>query len=114
MRRQAGGWLQGRHAGRADGSSATDRSRRISVKPEYDKAPGGRWIGFSYGTEPANLGVGAAISRAGDCDLAGRPSKTVTVFAKIFDSEQRKEVSGIVGVSDVAHQTIERRHRASR
>jgi len=33
-------------------------------------------------------------------------SKTVTVFANIFDSEQRKEVSGVVGVSDVANQEI--------
>jgi regulator of sigma E protease len=31
----------------------------------------------------------------------------VTVFANIFDSEQRKEVSGVVGVSDVANQTID-------
>jgi regulator of sigma E protease len=34
-------------------------------------------------------------------------SKTVTVFANLFDAEQRKEVSGVVGVSDVANQTIE-------
>ena len=33
-------------------------------------------------------------------------TKTVTVFANIFDSEQRKEVSGVVGTSDVANQTI--------
>jgi regulator of sigma E protease len=33
--------------------------------------------------------------------------KTVTVFANLFDSEQRKQVSGVVGVSDVAHQAID-------
>jgi regulator of sigma E protease len=80
--------------------------RTISVKPEYEKGAGRTRIGFSYGTEPANLGVGGAISRAGDAIwLVG--SKTVTVFATIFDSEQRKEVSGVVGVSDVANQTID-------
>jgi len=78
----------------------------ISVRPEYEKSAGRTRIGFSYGTEPANLGVGGAISRAGDA-IWLVTSKTVTVFANIFDSEQRKEVSGVVGVSDVANQTID-------
>jgi regulator of sigma E protease len=80
--------------------------QRIIVKPEYEKSAGRTRIGFSYGTEPANLGVGGAISRAGDA-IWLVSSKTVTVFANIFDSEQRKEVSGVVGVSDVANQTID-------
>jgi regulator of sigma E protease len=33
--------------------------------------------------------------------------KTASIFSRIFESEQRKQISGIVGVSDVAHQTIE-------
>ena len=33
-------------------------------------------------------------------------TKTVTVFANLFDAEQRKEVSGVVGTSDVANETI--------
>ena len=78
----------------------------ISVRPEYEKSAGRTRIGFSYGTEPANLGAGGAIDRAGDA-IWLVTSKTVTVFANIFDSEQRKEVSGVVGVSDVANQTID-------
>ncbi len=80
--------------------------KTISVRPEYEKSAGRTRIGFSYGTEPANLGVGGAISRAGDA-IWLVTSKTATVFANIFDSEQRKEVSGVVGVSDVANQTID-------
>jgi regulator of sigma E protease len=80
--------------------------KTISVAPEYEKAAGRTRIGFSYGTEPANLGLGAAAQRAGDV-IWLVSSKTVTVFARIFDSEQRKEVSGVVGVSDVANQTID-------
>jgi regulator of sigma E protease len=30
----------------------------------------------------------------------------VSTFARLFEPEQRKQVSGVVGVSDVAHQTI--------
>lgn len=80
--------------------------KTIGVRPEYEKSAGRTRIGFSYGTEPANLSVGGAISRAGDA-IWLVTSKTVTVFANIFDAEQRKEVSGVVGVSDVANQTID-------
>jgi regulator of sigma E protease len=79
--------------------------RTISVRPEYEKSLGRTRVGFSYGTEPANLGAGGAAGRAVDA-IWLVSSKTVTVFANLFDSEQRKEVSGVVGVSDVAHQTI--------
>ncbi len=79
--------------------------KTISVRPEYDKTIGRTRIGFSYATQPANLGASAAADRASDA-IWLVTSKTVTVFANIFDSERRKEVSGVVGVSDVANQTI--------
>jgi regulator of sigma E protease len=88
------------------------RVETISVRPEYDKAIGRTRIGFSYGTAPANLGVGGSVDRAtGAMWLV--TSKTVTVFANIFDAEQRKQVSGVVGVSDVANQTIDIGSRAA-
>jgi regulator of sigma E protease len=34
-------------------------------------------------------------------------SGTFHVFAHIFESEQRKEISGIVGTSDVGHQAVD-------
>ena len=34
-------------------------------------------------------------------------SKTVTVFARLFEPKQRKQVSGVVGVSDVANEAID-------
>jgi regulator of sigma E protease len=80
--------------------------KTLSVTPEYEKAAVRTRIGFSYGTEPAHLSAGTAAGRAGDV-IWLVSSKTVTVFANIFDSEQRKEVSGVVGVSDVANQTID-------
>jgi regulator of sigma E protease len=88
------------------------RVEDISVRPEYEKSLGRTRVGFSYGTEPANLGVGAAAARAGDA-IWLVSSKTVTVFANLFDSQQRKEVSGVVGTSDVANQTIDLGARAA-
>ena len=79
----------------------------ISVRPEYEASLGHTRIGFSYGTAPANLDAGVAASRAAD-EMWLVTHKTLTVFANIFDSEQRKELSGVVGVSDVAHQTIDK------
>jgi regulator of sigma E protease len=63
-------------------------------------------VGFGFGSRPTTIGVGEAIDRAtGFAWLVTH--ETVTKFARIFDSKERKEISGVVGVSDVAHQTIE-------
>jgi regulator of sigma E protease len=80
--------------------------RTVTVWPVYDRGVGRTRIGFSYGSEPANLGVGGAAGRSADAVWLVS-SKTVTVFANIFDAEQRKQVSGIVGVSDAADEAID-------
>ena len=82
------------------------RVQAIAVRPEYKKEYGKALIGFSYGSEPEEIGLSAAASRAwGSIWLVTH--KTASVFSRIFESEQRKEISGIVGISDVAHQTVE-------
>ena len=87
---------------RRDGALTT-----IVTRPEYDAAVGRMRLGFAYGEAPANLDAGGALDRStGFMWLV--TSKTLTVFANLLDPEQRKEVSGVVGVSDVAHQTIDR------
>jgi regulator of sigma E protease len=81
--------------------------RAVVARPEYDATVGRTRLGFSYGEAPAHLGVGGALDRsAGFMWLVTH--KTLTVFANLLDAEQRKEVSGVVGVSDVAHQTIDK------
>jgi regulator of sigma E protease len=77
--------------------------RTIAVRPEYDAAVGRARIGFGYGTEVTDA---SAVERS--LDLMWRvTSGTVTVFARLFEEERRKEVSGVVGVGDVANQTLE-------
>ena len=34
-------------------------------------------------------------------------SRTVSVFAHIFESEKRKEISSVVGISDVGHEAVD-------
>jgi regulator of sigma E protease len=82
------------------------RVLRLTVRPKYDAAAGRTLMGISYGSEPADLGVGGAFRQAAD-SVWQVTSGTVTVFANLLDAERRKEVSGVVGVSDVANQTLE-------
>ena len=81
--------------------------RRIVVRPEYDEAARRALVGFSYGGSPTDISAGAAADRA--VDVMGEVvTKTASVFSRIFEEEQRKQISGIVGVSDAANQTLDR------
>jgi regulator of sigma E protease len=81
--------------------------REIAVRPEYDGEARQALLGLAYGLEPADRGVGEAANRAADL-MWLVSSRTVTVFANLFDEEKRREVSGVVGTSDVAHQAIDK------
>jgi regulator of sigma E protease len=79
----------------------------ISVRPEYEAALGHTRIGFGYGHAPAEYGFGGAADQATGA-MWQVTSGTATVFANLLDEKHRKEVSGVVGVSDVAHETIDK------
>jgi regulator of sigma E protease len=81
-------------------------SRQIVVRPEYDAGEERALIGFGYGVEPAHRGPGEAAGKAADL-MWLVASRTATVFARIFEEDKRKEVSGVVGVSAVANETID-------
>lgn len=78
----------------------------ISARPEYDSAQRATRLGFSYGRVPEDVSVSSALRRAGN-SMWMVTRETVSVFGHLFESKQRKQVSGIVGISDVAHQLIE-------
>jgi regulator of sigma E protease len=78
----------------------------IHVRPEYNAEEQRTLIGFGYGTEPETISLGAAADRSLD-SIWLITHKTASIFSRLFESEQRKQISGIVGVSDVAHQTVE-------
>jgi regulator of sigma E protease len=83
------------------------QTKTFVVYPHYDKEAGRALIGFSYGSRTEDLGVGGAASKAGHA-IWEVASGTVHVFTHLFESEQRKQVSGVVGISDVGHQVVER------
>jgi regulator of sigma E protease len=82
------------------------RVRTVMVRPEYQAEAGHGLIGFSFGERPISITPGEAVDRAtGFAWLITH--ETLKRFARIFNSKERKEISGIVGVSDVGHQTVE-------
>jgi regulator of sigma E protease len=80
--------------------------RTISVRPTYDEKEKRTLIGFSYGEKFAPISSGAAFDRAAD-SVWMVTSRTATIFARIFDSQERDEISGVVGTSDVGHSAVE-------
>lgn len=81
--------------------------KTITVRPRYDKEAERALVGFSYGSTQVDVGAGTAAKEAGDA-IWEVASGTFHVFTHLFEEEQRKQVSGVVGISDVGHQVIER------
>jgi regulator of sigma E protease len=82
-------------------------SRTFTVYPRYDEEVGRALVGFSYGARTLEVGPGEAAGEAGQA-IWSVARGTAHVFTHLFESEQRKQVSGVVGISDVGHQVIER------
>jgi regulator of sigma E protease len=81
------------------------RVETVLVRPEYSAVADRTLVGFGFGTEEVEIGVGEAADRASGF-MWEVTTKTLTVFANLLDAEQRKEVSGVVGTSAVANETI--------
>ncbi len=82
------------------------RLRTATVYPAYDPAVKRTLVGIEYGHAPAAATTAGAVSFAWD-KMWLVASGTVHVFSHIFESKQRKQISGVVGISDVGHQVID-------
>jgi regulator of sigma E protease len=80
--------------------------RTVSVFPRYDKELGYMRIGFQYDIKTISVGPAAAASEAGSA-IWEVVSGTAHVFTHLFEAQQREQVSGVVGISDVGHQVVE-------
>jgi regulator of sigma E protease len=79
--------------------------RTFRLTPRYDEAARRMRIGFAFDTTFENVGPlqAASLSVSG----MWRVTKgTVSALVRIFQPEQRKQISGVVGTSDVLQQTI--------
>jgi regulator of sigma E protease len=80
--------------------------KTVSVRPRYDKELGKPLIGFTYGGNFEPISSGAAVERSLS-SMWKVASLTATKLARIFNSKERKEISGIVGTSDVGHEAVD-------
>jgi regulator of sigma E protease len=88
------------------GVQRAGRLRTITVYPTYDLSAKRALVGIEYATVPAAETAGAAVGFATD-KMWMVASGTVHVFSHIFESKQRKQISGVVGISDVGHQVVD-------
>lgn len=82
-------------------------TKTLTVYPRYDKEARRTLVGFSYGEKMVPVGLGGAVSDAGNA-IGEVVSGTAHVFTHLFEAKQREQVSGVVGISDVGHQVVER------
>jgi regulator of sigma E protease len=87
----------------------------LRITPEYStpEVPAGEdpvkprmVVGFGYEAERETVPPGEAASFAVD-RLWYVTSQTAHIFSRLFDAEQRKQISGVVGATEVAHQSFE-------
>jgi regulator of sigma E protease len=78
----------------------------IRVRPRYDPDQGRTLIGFTFATRPLNPSVGEAADTSVDL-MWTVTSGTVQAIARIFDPEQREQISGVVGSYEITRQAIE-------
>jgi len=82
------------------------KPQTIVVKPEYNAELKRALIGFSYGSRIVDVSAGTAADQAVNA-VWRVTSGTFETFSRLFEAEQREKLSGIVGVSDVANQTLD-------
>ena len=82
------------------------RLLRLTIRPRYDESVDRNRIGFAFGSRPVNPSVLGAAGLAAEF-MGNVAAATVKVIARIFDPEQREQISGVVGGYEVTRQAIE-------
>ena len=77
-----------------------------TVTPVYDSEAGRPLVGYIPAVEDGGVGAGEATTTSADY-MWRITSATVGVIARIFDAEQREQISGVVGSYEVTRQSIE-------
>jgi len=78
----------------------------VSIKPKYNAQDKRMLVGFGYALAHKSEGLGPALKDSGR-DFWYVAKQTASLPARILNKHERKQISGVVGVSDVAHETIQ-------
>lgn len=90
------------------------QEKTLEITPHYDAAEKRMLLGVAWDVDNNWVGIssGHAVSKAGDA-MWEVVSRTASVFSHIFEAEKRKEISSVVGISDVGHQVVNEGWRES-
>src|SRR4051794_33789109 len=83
-----------------DGSPAV-----VAVRPAYDATLRRNILGINYATTTGTASIGQGVDGATGA-MWHVTSGTVSALVHIFEPEQRKKLSGVVGVTDVSQQAV--------
>jgi regulator of sigma E protease len=81
------------------------RTVTYAMTPIYDPATSKVRLGFGFNETHEPYGLGKAVRNSAS-QFWYVTKQTASLPARIINPEKRKEISGIVGVSDVAHKTV--------
>ena len=82
------------------------RELTVQATPKYDAEAGRPLLGFEYAQQPLDPGIAGAAGWSVE-RMWEVTSQTVGIVGRIFDAEQRKQISGVVGSYEVTRQSIE-------
>jgi regulator of sigma E protease len=77
----------------------------VTVRPKYSAEADQALIGFAFDSRTVDGTPSEALRRSADT-VWMVASGTAHVFSHIFESQERKEISGIVGTSSVANEAV--------
>jgi regulator of sigma E protease len=87
------------------GVEQSGRLRIVSAYPVYDPTAGHTRVGIEYGSRPAAANIEEAGSFASK-KMWEVASGTFHILSRILQPEERKQISGLVGISNVGHQAV--------
>ena len=82
------------------------RELTVSARPRFDGEAGRPIMGFQYDPQPLDPGLVGAAGWSLD-QMAYVTGKTLSVIGRIFEAEQREQISSVVGSYEVTRQAIE-------
>ena len=83
------------------------RQLRFPITPRYDPEARRTRIGFAFSNRAVETGPLSSARLSAD-SMWQVTKGTISAIARIFQPEQRKQLSGIVGISEVTHQAFAR------
>ena len=82
--------------------------KTFQVTPHYDATAKRMLLGVAWATSNNWVPISTSTAVGHSLDTMGEViSRTASVFAHIFESEKRKEISSVVGISDVGHEAVD-------